>query len=324
VSAAGAVRRGVVVPLILAVQTGVILTSPIFFVGAAILSVVQRSSRPWRSVALVVAFAVIELRTVGRLLRGVDDVDELVEEVLDAGYRAMRRILAVPLVIEAGSPLPSDLATSDGLVVLARHCGPGDSLYIAWLLAVHYKLSLRVVLKEALQIEPAINVAGEALPFCFVGNDADATKQSVTELAETLSTGTALLLFPEGGNFSWARWREGIRYLSSHGEQRAARRALSRTHTLTPRPGGTLAALSAAPRADVLLVAHSGFSDDGRDRPWWRIPVGRDFLVRAMLFPAAIVPRDEAGALTFLDSAWTRIDTWVEAFADLNEPTDVA
>jgi hypothetical protein len=69
--------------------------------------------------------------------------------------------------------------------------------------------------------------------------------------------------------------------------------------------------------ADVLLIAHSGFSPDGRDRPWWRVPIRHQFTVRPVLIPAARVPRDEAGAREFLDRAWSQVDTWVEGHSAL-------
>jgi 1-acyl-sn-glycerol-3-phosphate acyltransferase len=315
-------RRALALPTILLIQIALILCSPLLLLAAAILSVVQRSSRPWRSVALVVAFGWLEIKTVAQLLSGVEDLDGLVANVLEDSYNSMHRILAVPMILEPGSPSVAAVQHSDGLIVLARHCGPGDSLYIARLLAVHYSLSLRVVLKSALRIEPVVGLAASRLPFCFVGRDPSAAIDGITELATTLSRGSALLLFPEGGNFSWARWRAGIRYLTEHGDYLAARRARRRTHTLPPRTGGVLAALDAAPHADVLLIAHAGFSDDGRDRQWWRVPVRRDFLIRAMLFAADDVPRDDTGAQEFLDQAWTQVDTWVEAFDDLNSPND--
>jgi 1-acyl-sn-glycerol-3-phosphate acyltransferase len=316
-------RRVVVVPAVLLVDVALLLCSPVLILAAAVVSVVQRSSRPWRSVWLVVAFAGIELKAVTRLLHGVDDIDQFVAEILEDCYRTMRRVLLVPLVIEDGSPTPEQLQHSDGLIVLARHCGPGDSLYIAWLLAVHYGLSLRIVLKKVLRTEPAIGLAAKDLPFCFVGRDGAEAIQGISTLAGTLSRGQALLLFPEGGNFTWQRWRAGIRYLVEKGDHIAALRAWRQTHTLTPRPGGVTAALSAAPGADVLLVVHSGFSRDGRDRKWWRVPLRRDFLVRSMLFPAAEVPRDEAGSLQFLEQAWIQVDTWVEAFHDLNTSAEI-
>jgi len=322
-TAGGVLRRVVVVPAVLCLQASLILLSPALFLVAAIMCAIQRSTRPWRSVGLVVSFAGIELKAVAQLLRGVEDLDDFVSQVLQDCYQAMNRVLAVPIVIEDGSPSASQLQQSDGLIVLARHCGPGDSLYIAWLLAVQYGLSLRVVLKSLLRLEPAIGLAAKDLPFCFVGRNKTAAIDGISILASTLSRGEALLLFPEGGNFNWARWRAGVRYLIEHGDYAGSLRARRRTHTLPPRPGGTLAALSAAPRADVLLVVHSGFSDDGRDRQWWRVPIRRDFLVRAMLIEAADVPRDEVGAVEFLERAWTQIDTWVEAFHDLNCPTEL-
>ena len=80
-----------------------------------------------------------------------------------------------------------------------------------------------------------------------------------------------------------------------------------------------MAALSAAPAADVLLLAHSGLSDDGRARPWWRVPVRRDLVIRTVLIPAAAVPREDTAARAFLDKAWAQVDTWVDGHSNLLE-----
>jgi 1-acyl-sn-glycerol-3-phosphate acyltransferase len=310
-------RRAVVLPTVAVVEALVIASSPILIATAAVVAAICRSSRPLRTVALVIAYSVIELRTLIRILRGVEDWDRLIADVLNDAYEAMRHILKVPLVVEDGSPDVADLHRSDGLIVLARHCGPGDSLYVAWLLAVHCDLSLRIVLKALLRLEPAIDLAAEQLPFCFVGGRHGGAKAGIADLAATLSPGDALLLFPEGNNFSWPRWHAAIEQLRARGQFSTAARARRRTHTLPPHLGGALAALSAAPQADVLLLAHSGFSRDGRDRAWWRIPIRRDLVVRTVLIPAAQVPRDEAGVRAFLDRAWSQVDTWVEGHADL-------
>jgi 1-acyl-sn-glycerol-3-phosphate acyltransferase len=295
----------------------VIGTAPLLLLTAAIVGLFCRSTLPVRTVMLVVAYAVIELTLLPRLLRPIDDWDALVVEVLDLGYAAMGRILGVALALEDGSATAAEVGGSEGLIVLARHCGPGDSVFIAWLLASHYRLSLRIVLKALLRLEPAVDLAGDHLPFCFVGSRRGAAKRGVAALASSLGAGDALLLFPEGGNFTWERWRESVRRLVARGEHLAARRARRNTHTLPPRPGGAVAALTSAPRADVLLLAHSGFGRDGRDRPWWRLPMKQDLVVRTVLLPAASVPRDPDGARAFLDEAWNQVDTWVEGHADL-------
>jgi 1-acyl-sn-glycerol-3-phosphate acyltransferase len=310
-------RRAVMLPVILIVEVLVVVTSPITVMIAAVFAVALRSARPVRAVVLVVAFASIELTTLTRMARGVEDWDGLVATVLDSGYRAMSRILDVPLVLEDGSPTAADLSDSNGLIVLARHCGPGDSVYIAWLLAVHYRLSIRIVLKRLLRLEPTLDLAADHIPLCFVGGGAATAKTGIAEMAAALGHGDALLLFPEGRNFSWPRWHAAIEHLRAQGQLARAHRASRRTHTLPPRLGGALSALRAAPNADVLLLAHSGFSADGRDRPWWRVPMHHPLIARTVLIPAAQVPRTEDEAGAFLDRAWARVDHWVEDHADL-------
>ncbi|HEX3909004.1 MAG TPA: 1-acyl-sn-glycerol-3-phosphate acyltransferase [Mycobacteriales bacterium] len=313
------VRRLTMVPLVVLTEIGILLTAPLSLLVGGIASLALRSSRPVRSVLLVVAYAAIELSTLMTLQRGVDDWDELVRVVLDRGYHAMRRSLDVTVRLEEGSPTREQLAKSKGVIVLARHCGPGDSLFIAWLLAVHYRLRLRIVLKQLLRLNPTVDLAGDHLPLCFVRPGGSRALNGITDLAGGLSSGDSLLLFPEGGNFTWPRWHAAIESLSRRGELIRARRARMQTHTLPARPGGALAALGAAPDADVLLLAHSGLSDDGRDRPWWRVPIHQELLIRTVLVPAAAVPRDDAGARAFLDRAWSQVDTWVEGHADLLE-----
>ena len=311
-------RRAVMLPVVVGFELLLIATAPITLLIAALVSVASRSSRPVRSVALLVAYACLELQTLGRVARGVADWDALMRSVLDDGYRAMHRTLDVTVVLEEGSATTEQLQAADGVIVLARHCGPGDSLFIAWLLASYHRLSLRIVLKQALRWEPTVDVAGDHLPLCFVASGGGKARRGVESLATSLSTGSALLIFPEGGNFTWERWRASLRRLRERGEHLLARRAGERTHTLPPRPGGAAAALAAAPKADVLLLAHSGFSPDGRNRAWWQLPVHHQLTIRTVLLPADSVPRDEERAREFLEQAWSQVDTWVEDHADLN------
>jgi len=313
-------RRLVMLPAVVAFELLLVATAPLTLFAALMVSAVTRSSRPVRSVSLLVAYSCVELQTLGRLARGVDDWDELMRDVLDDGYRVMHRTLDVTVVLEEGSATTEQLHAADGVIVLARHCGPGDSLFIAWLLASYHHLSLRIVLKKTLRWEPTVDIAGAHLPLCFVGSGGGKARRGVQTMATSLSAGGALLIFPEGGNFTWERWRESLHRLRERGEHLLARRARGRTHTLPPRPGGAVAALAAAPRADVLLLAHSGFSPDGRNRAWWQLPVHHRLTMRTVLLPAESVPRDEQGALEFLDRAWSQVDTWVEAHADKETP----
>src|SRR3954462_2564670 len=241
-------RRALMVPLVVAFELLLIATSPLTLLVASVIGAACRSSRPVGTVALLVAYAGIELRTLARVARGVDDWDALMRDVLDEGYRAMHRTLDVTVALAAGSATTEQLHARGRVIVLARHCGPGDSLFIAWLLATYHRLSVRIVLKKTLRWEPTVDVAGDRLPLCFVGSGGGQARRGVETLAGSLSTGQALLIFPEGGNFTWERWREALHRLRERGEHVLAWRARRRTHTLPPRPGGAVAALITAPK----------------------------------------------------------------------------
>lgn len=312
-----AARRAVTVTAVVLLELAVLAAAPVALLVAAVASLLSRSSRPVRSVALVTAYAGIELSVLTRMWRGVADWDGFARQVVDLGYGTMRRILDVSVSLEAGSASTAELHRSRGVIVLARHCGPGDSLFVGWLLVVHHGLTIRVVLKRALRAEPMLDLAGEHMGLCFVGGIRRRSLEGVGRTAASLGRGDALLLFPEGRNFSWERWHRAIDRLVAAGAIGRARRARRHTYTLPPHLGGALAALQAAPHADVLLLAHSGLSSDGRDRPWWRLPVHQQLLVRTVLFPAAEVPRGGEDFERFLDDAWARVDTWVEGHADL-------
>jgi hypothetical protein len=70
---------------------------------------------------------------------------------------------------------------------------------------------------------------------------------------------------------------------------------------------------------DVRLVLEdgstTGFAPDGRGRPWWRLPVHRELIVRTVLAPAATVPRDRETLAGWLDDAWAQVDSWVHSHA---------
>jgi 1-acyl-sn-glycerol-3-phosphate acyltransferase len=305
-------------PVVIGLDLVVVLGAPVWLLLGTLVTGAARSSRPLRSVVLVVTFCGLEMATLARVARlaragaSAAEWDAAVRSVVRAAERAMRRALGVRVVVEAGSATAADLASSPGVIVLSRHCGPGDSLLVAWLLVVHYGRSLRIVLRRLLRAEPVIDLAGDDLPFCFVTPGGRRGRDGVRSLATAMSGNDALLLFPEGGGFTRERWEGAVRRLDREGRYAEARRALSRRFTLPPRHGGALAALQAAPDADVLLLAHTGLGARGRDRPWWRVPVDQEFLVRAVRVSADEVPRQDAAAGEWLDDAWARIDRWVE------------
>jgi hypothetical protein len=157
---------------------------------------------------------------------------------------------------------------------------------------------------------------------CFLSHRGERARAQIRDLAASLVGGQALLLFPEGGNFSWTRWRNAIVQLRSSGRLREARRAWRQSHTLPPRAGGAAAAMAGAPRANVLVLTHSGFCADGRARPWWRLPIHRQLVVHAFLVPAGQRPSPDQLS-SWLQSTWSQVDAWVARHTDDVDPTPV-
>jgi 1-acyl-sn-glycerol-3-phosphate acyltransferase len=307
-------RRFVTVPLVTTLMVCVLVSGPLLLAVTGLASLAARSSRPLRTVALAMAYAFIELRTLVKLAIGNLDCDRLMGDVLTAAYAAVRRILDVEVVLDPSSITPEEIPRHEPVIVLSRHCGPGDSLLVAWLLTIEYRLQVRIVLKAILRCEPVLDFAGELGCLCFLARGGLARHQ-IHHLAASLAGGQALLLFPEGANFTWPRWRTAIAELRSNGRIRAASRALRQSHTLPPRAGGATAAVTGAPSANVLVLTHNGFCPDGRARPWWQLPIHRQLLVRTALFPAAELPRPDQLS-PWLERTWTQVDAWVAGHAD--------
>ena len=307
-------RRVVTVPVVTAVMVWVLVMGPLLLMSAALASLATRSSRPVRTVALVMAYAFIELRTLIQLAIGNLDGDRLMRDFLTEAYAAAHRILGVEVVLDPSSTTPDQLPHHEPVIVLSRHCGPGDTVLVAWLLTIRYRLRVRVVLKAVLRCEPVLDFAGTLGCLCFLSRGARARRQ-IRDLAASLVGGQALLLFPEGANFTWPRWHAAIAELRSTGRIRQATRAFRQSHTLPPRTGGAAAAVAGAPGANVLVLTHNGFCPDGRSRPWWQLPVHRKLLVHTALVPAAELPSPDR-MTPWLERTWTEVDTWVAANTD--------
>ena len=147
------------------------------------------------------------------------------------------------------------------VIVLSRHAGPGDSL-----LLVHHLLSVygrrpRIVMKATMQLDPGLDVVANRLPNVFIRHRR-AGERIFTDQIERLAGGLdqlgALVIFPEGGNWTPGRWRRGIRRLERQGRA-TWRHGPATCPTCSRRgTGGALAAIAACPDADVIFVAHAG------------------------------------------------------------------
>jgi len=234
---------------------------------------------------------------------------------LDLIYRTAERTCGLRVEVTG----PNEAAENRPLIVLSRHAGPGDSL-----LLVHHLLSAcgrrpRIVMKATLQLDPSVDVLANRLPNAFIrrhGSGPRSHTELVRRLAASLDTSGALVIFPEGANWTPQRWRRAIARLRRHHRPDLAERAVAMPNLLPPRPGGAFAAITACPAADVIFVAHTGLDRLVSVRDVWD-SLSADIRVRAHWWrvPAGDVPRDadREAQLGWLYDWWQSIDAWITA-----------
>ncbi len=206
------------------------------------------------------------------------------------------------------------LASDQPLIVLSRHAGPGDTIFIVDELLSRFHRRPSVVFKESLAIDPCVDLLAHRLPQAMIDtSDREECVARIGELTAELGSRGTLLLFPEGGNFTTERRRSALRHLRRKGERGSAERAESMPHVMPPQPGGALAALAARRDTDVVFAAHTGLGLAAYPRQFWRdMPIGRTLHTRMWLVPAAEVPVTDDERVSWLYDWWKRIDDWIE------------
>jgi 1-acyl-sn-glycerol-3-phosphate acyltransferase len=245
---------------------------------------------------------------------------DIVQAYLVVFFREARRVARLEIVTEGEAP---DAYPGEPLLVCCRHAGPADSFTLMYALMHWYGREPRVVLKETVAWDPAVGVLLGRLPNRFIsgrptrGTDLEA---QVGQLAAGLDHNDAFVIFPEGGNFTPGRRQRQIDKLRGLGLESMARRAERMQHVLAPRPGGLVAALDAAPEADVLLVAHTGLDHLFTAADLWReLPMDKQIIMRWWRVPRGDVPQGREERIDWLFSWWERIDAWVAE----NRPKDL-
>ncbi len=201
-------------------------------------------------------------------------------------------------------------------IVVSRHAGPGDSFILIHALVNWFAREPRIVLKATLQWDPAVDVLLNRLPNRFITPGRTGTEtleEEIRQLATGLDDNDAFVIFPEGGNFTPERRQRAIDKLRKLGLEAMARRAERMENVLAPRPGGLLAALDAAPEADVVLVAHTGLDHLSTVADIWReLPMDKQIIMRWWRVPRSDIPTDREGQIDWLFGWWERIDAWIE------------
>jgi 1-acyl-sn-glycerol-3-phosphate acyltransferase len=147
-------------------------------------------------------------------------------------------------------------------------------------------------------------------------SDREEAAEIIERVTADLGPRGALLLFPEGGNYTPERRRSALERLRRRGKQRAAERAERMPHVLPPQPSGTLAALRAGGETDMVFAAHTGLGLAAYPSQVWRdMPIGRTLRTRMWFVPASEVPAGDDERIAWLYDWWKRIDEWIDAQA---------
>lgn len=313
-------------PLALVLSLVLLLLSPLLLAAAAIADLFLPGS--WRTVrlaAFLAAYLALEVAgLIGMLALWVASGFGLrlrSARMQEAHYgfmrwwlrtidRAARRLFHLRIHIEdRPEPRPGPI------LVFCRHAGPGNSLLLIGTILVGYRRRPRIVMLAKLQWEPLYDVMLNRLPNRFIRHDPsrrDLYVSAIGGLASGLGDLDAFVLFPEGKDFTPRVRTRAIDYLRRKGHNRAAERAERMKRVLPPRHGGVMAAMHAAPEADVVLVAHSVLEDVGSFRDLWRrIPLSRPIHARYWRIPPGKVPREQDEIIEWLYAWWERIDRWI-------------
>jgi 1-acyl-sn-glycerol-3-phosphate acyltransferase len=323
------IRRLAVAPAVGVLTVLLITTIPMWAIAAAFASpLLPGRLRPLRVLAFVLVFLITETVTLIALLglwvasgfgrrldraRWQDAHYSLMRSHLHVLVHAAERTFNLGIDIDPPVPPPGTSGASRPLIVLSRHAGPGDSFLLVHALLQRGRRP-RIVLRDTLRWAPVLDVMLGRVPSVFITPAGRGPRSSarIAMLAATLGPRDALVLFPEGRNFTPSRRLHSIARLDELGRHAEAERAREMRHVLTPRPGGALAALRAAPDADAVFVGHTGLEGLSSVVDLWRgLPMDTRVKARTWRVPAEQVPRGTRQGADWLHGWWRRIDAWI-------------
>ena len=176
-----ALRRLVIAPVVLLLTVLLWVTLPLWLIGTAALSpILPGRLRPLRimwvaivyltceTVLLVVLFGLWVASGFGWKIRtpyfeGIHY--DLVQGTMWIFFRVARRVLRLTIATEGPTP---DAHPGRPILVCCRHAGPGDSFVLIHTLMAWYSREPRVVLKDTLAWDPAIDVILRRIPARFI------------------------------------------------------------------------------------------------------------------------------------------------------------
>lgn len=321
-------RRPVTVTLWLLLSTLIMLLSPLVLLLAALVGAITRDERwPiaarlllayfWRELSTLVACGALWLASGCGLRMQAPRIRDWHWRLLGwfVGGLAWAALDAVQIRVaeEDSHEAVARLEQEGEVLVFSRHAGPADTILLIDRFLRRFGRRPSVVFKQAITLDPSVDLISHRLPHAVLDVDDRAECEALIQrTAARLGSRGALLLFPEGGNFTHERRRAALRSLRRHGQREAAEQGEQMRHVLPPRPSGALAALDGAPDAPVVFAAHTGLGLAAYPgQIWRRLPVGGVLHTRMWLVERDQIPEDSDGRCAWLNEWWKRLDEWI-------------
>jgi 1-acyl-sn-glycerol-3-phosphate acyltransferase len=227
-------------------------------------------------------------------------------------FRAVERIFGLRLEVDGDA----DLGRGPYLLLL-RHASTADTLLASALVSRPHALRLRYVLKQELLWDPCLDIVGHRVPNVFVDRLSDDSLleiRRVQELARNLGPRDGILIYPEGTRFSEAKRKRVIERFHQKDDAKMLEYTRSLSSVLPPRPRGTLGLLEAAPEADVVVCAHTGFEGAASVAQIWNGALVHQVIrVQFRRIPRDEIPRERDARIAWIREEWQRVGAWVES-----------
>jgi 1-acyl-sn-glycerol-3-phosphate acyltransferase len=328
------VRRILIDPALVALVVLAVLVLPVWVIAAAFLS--RYVPGNWRILrlawflflyalveagALIVLFLTWIFSGFGWKLRATSFMEthySLLGLMLSIVMRSGQKTFKLQVINKGERPTTTtNGGPSRSILVLSRHAGPGDSFLLMDALVNGYGRDPRIVLKEFMQWDPAVDVILNRLPTAFVPvgrKGGEVLIQSISDLARTMDRDDAFVIFPEGANYTEGRRARAIQKLRDIGRPDLAERAEELKQTLPPRSLGVVTALaSAPPNTDVFFVGHAGLETFITAGDIWRaMPMDTEVEVKIWHVRSEEIPPPEQQEAWLYD-VWAQIDEWIGA-----------
>ena len=328
------IRRVLLAPLMIVVTFLLVTTLPVWIIiAAAAVPFLPGRFRALRLLWMLIIYMVYESVGILRLfglwvssgfgarLRSVamqEEHYELIRWFLSSLYDSAVRVLKLDVSLEERQGRNELLQTMRRpLLVFGRHAGPGDSFLLIHEVMIRLGRRPRIVLKDLLQFDPCLDIVLNRLPNRFITSDpaaGDRMIAAIGELAEDMGDLDALVIFPEGANFTEKRRTRAIEKLRLKGFRKHADHATRMRNVLAPRPGGALAAIEATPKVDIMFVAHTGLEDMVTIGDLWRgLPMDQVVKIGWWIVPEEDVPEGDDQQIDWLFREWGDVDSWIAA-----------